>query len=803
MIKAINLNKYFNKNKANQIHVINNTTLNFPQQGLIAITGPSGCGKTTLLNVLSGLDSAQGIINFDNKLMEGYKSREWDKIRAHKIGFVFQNYYLLEDRTVYDNIKLTLNMVGIVDSEEVDYRIGYCLEAVGLFRFRKRLASDLSFGQKQRVAIARAIAKNPDVIIADEPTGNLDLKNSVEIMKIIKKISLEKLVILVTHNINLANNYADRIISIEDGKVNEDNINHGIDYQTLEYDSDVIYLGDLKAENLSDTIKTYKKDSSDEINLMIVKINNQLYLKTTDKNLRLRVVEPNSNIKFMEGKKETIENEQDLETSFSLSDLDKKAKPRHKKANFSFKESLIEALKKLVNVGRKTKLQIVSLILLGVLFSMAIHVLFSNLFFDDSEIYYDKNVYISDLNKSDLKYLDDDNYLFYPGNVQGYFIFKTGKAGSQLNIESYLPLDALKEKDIIEGRMPENNREIVIDASVLDEKYENHLYYYMNGIFRASDLIDEVISFNPYISSYLREIDLKIVGVTNTNTKAWYGTIDVFDEIFYTHAIYFGEDEYLFYYEEYLDEVIIIEGRKPDNINHEMEVIVPEDIYHIYQNLKEDEKENIKNRYNVSIVGSYQTDADKRIFYTTKEAREKLASSDYYGYWGRFRATYLYSLDGSDPGSDDIYNLRESEIESEKLNLKQAQISSISQMIVAITISCLVFFFLVRSSLTRRVREISIYRALGIHKHEIKATFALEYFLTTLMTSFIGIIIGTILINALRNSLFNMIFKVRATSLSFLVASLGIIFANVLIALVPVSMLLRKKPAALLTHFDI
>ena len=315
--------------------------------------------------------------------------------------------------------------------------------------------------------------------------------------------------------------------------------------------------------------------------------------------------------------------------------------------------------------------------------------------------------------------------------------------------------------------MPENNREIVIDASVLDEKYENHLYYYMNGIFRASDLIDEVISFNPYISSYLREIDLKIVGVTNTNTKAWYGTIDVFDEIFYTHAIYFGEDEYLFYYEEYLDEVIIIEGRKPDNINHEMEVIVPEDIYHIYQNLKEDEKENIKNRYNVSIVGSYQTDADKRIFYITKEAREKLASSDYDGYWGRFRATYLYSLDGSDPGSDDIYNLRESEIESEKLNLKQAQISSISQMIVAITISCLVFFFLVRSSLTRRVREISIYRALGIHKHEIKATFALEYFLTTLMTSFIGIIIGTILINALRNSLFNMIFKVRATSLSF------------------------------------
>ena len=193
----------------------------------------------------------------------------------------------------------------------------------------KRL-KHLSF-TKKRVAGADC---GKSICYAFEPTGNLDLKNSVEIMKIIKKISLEKLVILVTHNLNLANNYADRIISIEDGKVNEDNINHGIDYQTLEYDSDVIYLGDLKAENLSDTIKTYKKDSSDEINLMIVKINNQLYLKTTDKNLRLRVVEPNSNIKFMEGKKETIENEQDFETSFSLSDLDKKAKPRHKKANF-------------------------------------------------------------------------------------------------------------------------------------------------------------------------------------------------------------------------------------------------------------------------------------------------------------------------------------------------------------------------------------------------------------------------------------------------------------------------------------
>ena len=127
--------------------------------------------------------------------------------------------------TVYDNVSLVLKMLGIKDKEEIKKRVDYCLDKVGMYRYRNRPANMLSGGERQRVGIARAIVKNPSIILADEPTGNLDSKNTIEIMNIIKSISKEKLVILVTHEKELANFYADRIINISDGKVISDKIN--------------------------------------------------------------------------------------------------------------------------------------------------------------------------------------------------------------------------------------------------------------------------------------------------------------------------------------------------------------------------------------------------------------------------------------------------------------------------------------------------------------------------------------------------------------------------------------------------
>ena len=215
MIKVSNLNKYFFRHKKNEIHVINNVSLDLPEKGLIALFGPSGGGKTTLLNVIGGLDKAKGSIMYNDQNYSNYNMSKWDQMRTHDIGYIFQNYLLVGELSVYENIKMTLEMIGIKDKELIDNRIDYLLESVGLKNYKRRRASQLSGGQQQRIAIARALAKNPKVIIADEPTGNLDSRNTVEIMNIIKKISEDKLVLLVTHEANIANTYADRIIKIE------------------------------------------------------------------------------------------------------------------------------------------------------------------------------------------------------------------------------------------------------------------------------------------------------------------------------------------------------------------------------------------------------------------------------------------------------------------------------------------------------------------------------------------------------------------------------------------------------------
>ena len=193
MINVKNLNKYYFKGSKNELHVIDNTSLQLPNNGLITFLGHSGSGKTTLLNVLGGLDSAEGLIEYDDLTINNYNMRKADIYRLENIGYVFQNYNLLQDETVYDNLRYALEVFGITDEEEVNKRIEYALKAIGLFKYRKKKAYALSGGQQQRVSIARALVKKSKIIIADEPTGNLDSENTIEVMNILKKISKTKI----------------------------------------------------------------------------------------------------------------------------------------------------------------------------------------------------------------------------------------------------------------------------------------------------------------------------------------------------------------------------------------------------------------------------------------------------------------------------------------------------------------------------------------------------------------------------------------------------------------------------------
>lgn len=245
MISVKHIDKYFNKGKRNEIHVLNDITLDFPDKGLVILLGDSGSGKTTLLNVLGGLDKTnKGTIKLDDKLIDGYDINLWDQLRRDEIGYVFQNYCLIPSMSVFENVAMSLRLIGVEDEKILKERVEYILEQVGMLKYKKRHATQLSGGQQQRVAIARALVKSPNVIIADEPTGNLDSKNTVEVMNIIKKISQDRLVILVTHEREIAKFYADRIIEISDGVLKRDSKNTASEFLELEKNDEEMCIRD-------------------------------------------------------------------------------------------------------------------------------------------------------------------------------------------------------------------------------------------------------------------------------------------------------------------------------------------------------------------------------------------------------------------------------------------------------------------------------------------------------------------------------------------------------------------------------
>lgn len=204
------------------VHALKGVTLSFRNSEFVAILGPSGCGKTTMLNIIGGLDRyTSGDVLINGKSTTIFKNNDWDAYRNNYVGFIFQNYNLINHQTILENVELAMTLSGIT-AKERKARATEALAKVGLDGQLHKKPNQLSGGQMQRVAIARALVNNPEIILADEPTGALDSKNSVQIMDILKEIAKERLVIMVTHNDDLATEYSNRIIKMLDGEVLQD-----------------------------------------------------------------------------------------------------------------------------------------------------------------------------------------------------------------------------------------------------------------------------------------------------------------------------------------------------------------------------------------------------------------------------------------------------------------------------------------------------------------------------------------------------------------------------------------------------
>ncbi len=221
MLKLTDIRKDY-KVASGVVHALKGISLEFRKNEFVCVLGASGCGKTTLLNIIGGLDHyTSGDLEIQGKSTKDFRDRDWDVYRNHRIGFIFQTYNLIPHQTVLSNVELALTIAGI-GKEERRNRAKQALERVGLGAELNKRPNQLSGGQMQRVAIARALVNNPDILLADEPTGALDSKTSVQIMDLIREISGERLVIMVTHNPELAEEYASRIVRLKDGLVEDD-----------------------------------------------------------------------------------------------------------------------------------------------------------------------------------------------------------------------------------------------------------------------------------------------------------------------------------------------------------------------------------------------------------------------------------------------------------------------------------------------------------------------------------------------------------------------------------------------------
>ena len=818
MIKIENANKYFNRHKRNEIHVINNTTLEFGENGLIALLGKSGSGKTTLLNSIGGLDKiSKGKIYINGKKITRRTSSKVDKIRNLNIGYIFQDYKLIDNMTVYENVALVLRMVGIKDKKEIKTRVDYVLQSVNMYRYRNRLASMLSGGERQRVGIARAIVKNPNIVIADEPTGNLDSKNSLEIMNIIKAISKDRLVILVTHEVELAKFYASRIIELQDGTVLKDYEN--TDSKDLDYRIDnKFYLKDFeKHENINKgnvNIDIYSQ-KEDNLNLKIIVKNGNIYIKSNLQ--KVEVIDETSSIELVDDNYKKIDKTIYQEYNYNLKDIINPNIKQKYSSIYSIAKSIINGFKKIMNYS------ILKKILLIGFFVSAMFVVYSlsniagtlNIQYED---FISKNKNYLKVNLPQIKV---ENFLEYekqeginyilPGDSEVSFSLKFDEyyQTSRINGEfsgSLSSINMINENNIIQGKNAENEYEIVIDKMVADRMLND-------GVGAAKQA-----GLKTYEQLLGKEVTIKnmkpfkIVGIVNISSPSIYtyesNFINILSNskssgnsmgmmIMDTASNQNEQEEAIINYNLKIDDIVIKKGRLPVN---DYEVIV--NISNQY-NMKLNKKIKTKiNNVELTVVGYYDSSNGENAYLVNENtAKYKLISQS--------QNLIIYAKDEEKviENFDKDFNLYVENIynKDKEQYLKEQKTSINSSIIFAsiiLIISLIEIYLIMRSSFLSRIKEVGILRAIGVKKRDIYKMFVGEILAITSTASMLGVALMTYILSALSKVPY--ISKMFVINVKVVGASIILIFAfNIVVGLLPLFRVLRKTPAQILSRHDL
>lgn len=792
------------------MHVLDDIELEFPDTGLVCILGESGSGKTTLLNTIGGLDTFHsGVLDYNGTQVKKYQPKVIEDIRNDNFGYIFQNYYLLQDYTVAYNVKLALNTFDISE-EEKEERVQYVLEKLDISRYKKKLVSQLSGGQQQRVSIARALVKSPKIILADEPTGNLDEENTLRTMSILKNIAKECLVILVSHERRIANFFADRIIEIRDGKITKDYVNANDDaYERM--DDGNIYLKDLKEEHLFSEddafIRLYEnpKKTKDHmpIRLNLAWKHGKLYIQNlTDCDMILAGTE--AGCEMLDTHRPNVEMTEVENFEFSLPHL-----KNHTSARLGFREIWKLAIENIGIMGKKQAFIIGILLLTGVMMTISLANFTNNFFYNERSILKNDSHYINISLEPEYEMEHTEYYRSVRGFFEKYFIsgeysdvFKSGGGKlllyydgfNQLNsmeVEfkdmSYVDIKHLPEKNLVYGRMPKDISEIVVDQWLIDRFMDKENPY--QTIFSKTEDFLHAKLVNTITSDHL-----EIVGICNTNEPSIY--------ISQNKALGLTIDGYS------IASVSQLQKKYPgkyDDLNLKTgELLMAQTQYDDY-NMRKTSSFRMANGREYQIMGNFPDGFG--VNYVLSDLDCLTIRNDY------IIGTSRFQVYAKNPGKA-VKELRKIASDYKQgvsitvINPNQSQMAKFDKSredsvssrnliaLAAVIISLFIIYFMVKSNVSARTEELTVYRLIGIEKTSIIQAYLLEMFLITSYTVLPAVLItsGVIrFIGSIPSLELGMIFPWWCVLLLLLVMYL----LNLVISILPVRSILSRPPAVL------
>lgn len=807
MIQVSGLKKYYNKGKKNEQYVLKDVSLEFEETGLVCILGESGSGKTTLLNAIGGLDDfSGGEIRIADATIKGYSPKTVEPIRNEHFGYIFQNYYLLNDHTVAYNVKLALNRYELSEKEKEE-RVSYVLRMLGMEKYKKKLVSMLSGGQQQRVSIARALVKAPDIILADEPTGNLDEENTLRTMSILKSISKECLVILVTHEKRIARFFADRIIEVCDGKIVRDEKNVAAAYERS--DDANLYLKEYEETSIQNEFAQFKLytepgEKRPDIRINIVWKDNKMYLQNlTEDTIVLEGEE--SGVCILDEERPKLELEDIEYISFQLPRLKGKGK-----AHLPFREIWRMAVENIRMLGRKQAFIAGILLTAGCLLTVTLAQ------FSDKVSVNEKSAVTTDSHyvKLDFKnvsnffteeqlevlrfawnYLEDTTYgtVFVEPDVRLYL---TGKDFYQMEDLlqmmpefSYVPKEYLSEDTLLMGSMPQKRNEVVVDYWLIENLMES------DGVVSA-----QYTNMEDYLGAELKtavsDTELTIVGICDTGEP----------------AIYCGQNALLGFSSKGYEIASDIELRQEELEGYEK------------VELQEGEflmREGLASALGLSIGDSYFLGDDSEHVYELAGTFPDDRGYDYvfseegcqnvrdlmiyqnrtcFVYSSNIEETMAYfeGLEGEALGKFTLECSVPYQEEIETYKEARAGDFGATQLITFLVavVSLVMIYFTMKSNAMARCEELTVYSLLGISKSSILRSYVLEMLLLTTVTSMPAVLLTSMILK--------FVGAIPSLEMEFLfpwwivLALLSVIYiVNAIISILPVYTILQKPPAEL------